>query len=151
MTDLPPVRDPEQARAQPAYTAFVAIANYERDLSVLDVLPHALDALDPEETALYADYVLNMLSAEARMYLGEKMKLYEYEFQTDLVGRPYRAGKEEGLAEAMASAVLDVLEAREIHVDPDTRARIMECTNLDQLKAWHLRALTISSAGELFA
>lgn len=85
------------------------------------------------------------------MQLGEMMKLYDYEFETDLVGRPYKAGREEGRAEALAGAVLDVLEAREIHVDSGTRARITECADLDQLKTWHLRALTISSASDLFA
>lgn len=155
LTSLPPVTTPEQARAQPAYTALSAIVNHERDPSVLNLLLHALDALDPEETALYADYVLKALPAEARMQLGEMMKLYDYEFETDLVGRPYKAGREEGRdegrTEALAGAILDVLEAREIHVDSDTRARITECADLDQLKTWHLRALTISSASDLFA
>ncbi|MGI9004491.1 MAG: hypothetical protein ACR2GH_23045, partial [Pseudonocardia sp.] len=55
-----------------------------------------------------------------------------------------------GKAEGEARAVLAVLDARGIDVPPDARARIAECSDLDQLDVWVRRAVTAETVHDLF-
>jgi hypothetical protein len=59
-------------------------------------------------------------------------------------------GRAEATAKATAKAVLAFLEARDIEVPDDLRARIISCTDLELLDAWVRRAATVESAGDLF-
>jgi hypothetical protein len=76
------------------------------------------------------------------------------EYQSDFVRRFVLKGRAEGMAwgmaEGMARAVLAVLEARGIAVPDDARARITECSDLDQLETWVRRAVTAASMRDLF-
>lgn len=73
-----------------------------------------------------------------------------YEYQSDFVRRFIFQGRAEGKAEGEAAAVLAVLDARGIEVPDDARARIIECSDLDQLDAWVRRAVTVASIHDLF-
>ena len=53
-------------------------------------------------------------------------------------------------AEGEAAAVLMVLDARDIDVPVDARARITGCTDLDQLETWVRRAAIATSVNDLF-
>ncbi|WP_329618542.1 hypothetical protein [Streptomyces sp. S465] len=59
-------------------------------------------------------------------------------------------GKAEGEAHGRAQGVLRVLEKRGIPTQPETRDRITNCTDLDTLDRWLDRAITVSTADELF-
>ena len=48
------------------------------------------------------------------------------------------------------AALLEVLDARGIEVDAASRQRILDCSDLAQLKVWLRRAVTVQSAHELF-
>ncbi|MFJ1993664.1 hypothetical protein [Streptomyces asiaticus] len=56
-----------------------------------------------------------------------------------------------GKAEGEARGVLRVLEKRGIPTLAETRDRIINCTDLDTLDRWLDRAVTVSTADELFA
>ncbi|WP_167521557.1 hypothetical protein [Microbispora triticiradicis] len=43
-----------------------------------------------------------------------------------------------------------MLEARGLEVPDDVRERIRRCQDLDQLRTWVRRAVTVTSAQELF-
>lgn len=60
-------------------------------------------------------------------------------------------GKEAGITEGLARALLTVLSAREIPVDPEARARIEACQDAALLQAWIGRAAGAASTAELFA
>ncbi|WP_259402573.1 hypothetical protein [Microbispora sp. H10670] len=54
------------------------------------------------------------------------------------------------LAKGEGDAILNVLEARGLEVPDDVRERIHQCQDLDQLRTWVRRAVTVTSAHELF-
>src|SRR5262249_20962676 len=104
------------------------------------------------------DVVFAALPAAARSYLEALMATRTYEYQSDFVRRYVfqgRAegrveGRAEGEAKGRAKAVLMVLDARGVDVPDDARARITECSDLDQLDIWVRRAATVDSINDLF-
>ncbi|MQY25482.1 hypothetical protein [Nocardia aurantia] len=88
--------------------------------------------------------------------LGDYPWKSEFALQHQALGRAegealgLAKGEARGFAKGEAKAILDVLSARGISVDPDSRRRIRECTDLDQLTHWVKRAIEVSSAAELF-
>jgi uncharacterized protein involved in propanediol utilization len=48
------------------------------------------------------------------------------------------------------SALLEVLEARGLQVDEQSRQRIVACTELEQLRRWLRKAVSVQSVQELF-
>ncbi|MGH3373698.1 MAG: hypothetical protein ACRDP6_03055 [Actinoallomurus sp.] len=57
----------------------------------------------------------------------------------------------EGEARGEARAVLTVLSTRGIDVPEDVRVRISECSDIEQLESWVVRAVTADSVDDLFA
>jgi len=143
------------------------------ELAVLSVLAHARGSdgeriaaaalegaatLDEDKSKFYTDLVLMVLPEAARSALEAMMTAGSYEYQSELVKRWVREvqqgkaeGKTEGKAEGKADALLELLEARGLIVSEAQRQRITSCRDLAQLSAWLRRALTASSASELFA
>ncbi|MGH3612156.1 MAG: hypothetical protein ACRDRK_05995 [Pseudonocardia sp.] len=97
--------------------------------------------------------VLAALPDAAQRYLEGLVATGTYEYQSDFARRYFSRGKAEGeakgKAEGEAKAVLAVLDARGI--DVPARARIAECSDIDQLDTWERRAVTVDSVHDLFA
>ncbi|WP_444962541.1 hypothetical protein [Nocardiopsis sp. M1B1] len=74
------------------------------------------------------------------------MAVRDYEFRTELIGRPFREGRIEGRAEA----ILGVLDARGIAVSNEARERVNASSDLDELDRWVRRAAKVDSAEDLF-
>jgi len=62
----------------------------------------------------------------------------------------WQEGFQKGLREGWRSALLVVLEARGFQVDEQTRQRIATCTELEQLRRWVRKAVSVQSVQELF-
>ncbi|WP_329220744.1 hypothetical protein OG352_28215 [Streptomyces sp. NBC_01485] len=58
--------------------------------------------------------------------------------------------REEGRAEVWAKSVLIILETRGIDAPEEVRERITGCYDLDLLRHWLARAITVASAAEVF-
>lgn len=69
-----------------------------------------------------------------------------YEYKSDFARRHFARGRAAGLAEVL----LEKLTASGIEVSDDTRTRITECTDHDQLLTWIRRAVTAGSTTDLF-
>ncbi|MGI9003964.1 MAG: hypothetical protein ACR2GH_20330 [Pseudonocardia sp.] len=157
---VPVVTDVEYAGRVPELAVLSAIAHGgDPDRSkVLDAVVAALATVDPDRGGLYCDLVLAVLPEAAQRYLEGLMATGTYEYRSDFARRYFfegraegeAAGKEEGKAEGEARAVLAVLDARGIDVPPDTRTRIVECADLDQLDIWVRRAVTAETVHDLF-
>jgi hypothetical protein len=79
----------------------------------------------------------------------------DYQWQSE-IGRTAKAkGEAEGLArgkaEGKAEAVLDILQDRGLVVSETQRARVLSCSDLNLLRHWLRRALSVQSTDELFA
>lgn len=59
--------------------------------------------------------------------------------------------REEGRAEALRAAVLDVLEARGLTVDDNSRAALDGCRDLKTLQTWLARAATSQTTTQVFS
>lgn len=82
-----------------------------------------------------------------------------YEYQSDFAKRYFSQGPQEGRAERLQEgraeglhdALLRVLAARGVPVDGALAARIRACHDIATLERWLERALTVTSAEDLFA
>jgi hypothetical protein len=70
-----------------------------------------------------------------------------YEYRSDFA----RGYFSQGEAKGEANALLEVLDVRGIGVSEDLRARVVGCTDIDQLRVWLRRAVTAGSIDEVFA
>jgi hypothetical protein len=59
-------------------------------------------------------------------------------------------GRERGVAKGRATSVLDLLEVRQVPVDARTRRRVLATRDESRLRRWLVRALTVTSAEQLF-
>lgn len=76
-------------------------------------------------------------------------RTYPFGSQMRLQGR--EEGREQGRLEALAAAILKVLDGRGIAVDGDSRTRIASCRDADVLDMWLDRAVIVAKASDLFA
>lgn len=151
---LPPITDPQQAQRHPYLAVLTAAIHHATEPAVLKALVPAFHSLDQADSSLYADYVLAALPLAARKYLEEQMTLADYEFKTDFIGRPFRAGeakgRAEGLTEGRAANLLTILEARALPVSEAVRERVGSCEDVDQLDRWVRKAITATRAEDIF-
>ncbi len=154
---IPAVTDVAAARAQPelAVVSVLAHAHGPRALDVGRALLEACRDLDDVRGRLYTDVVFAFLNDAARRALEVEMQLDNYIYQSEFARRFVAQGREEGRevgrVEALASAVLEVLEARGLEIDQAARVRVVSCTDADQLHAWLKAAVTAASTAALFA
>ena len=74
----------------------------------------------------------------------------ESQYQSEFAKKYVAVGREEGVAEGKARALLDVLAARGITVDGRSEKRIVGCTATRQLDAWIKRAVSVDRVRDLF-
>jgi hypothetical protein len=147
---VPVVTDLVQARQSPELAVLSAMAHGHRgpeQTLVFKAFLAALNVLDEGHADLYADVVLKVLPAAARDCLEALMISAPYRYESDFARRYFDQGEARGRAED----VLAVLGARGIEVTDDVRERISGCTDLGQLRTWILRAVTATTADDLFA
>ena len=157
---LPGIVDPESARRTPELAVLSAVAHGKsRDTAravqiAFAALVGCVD-LDAEKATFYADVVRVSLGKAARAALESLMQSPEHhEFQSAFA-RKYTAigkteGKTEGKAEGKAEALLRVLDRRGLFASAAQRRRVLGCSDLQQLDVWLDRAITATSADEVF-
>jgi hypothetical protein len=145
---VPLVTDAAAARRNPEVTVLSALAHGGREppSAVFGALLAALDVIDHDHANLYADLVLAVLPAAARVRLEEFMtaEAQQHDFAGRYITRFERIGLARGEALGEARALLAILDARDIQVSDEVRAQIENCTDVDKLEAWIRRAITAS-------
>jgi hypothetical protein len=154
---VPVVRDIEAAKRDPELAVLSAMA-HGKDETGPQVALAALAAargLDGERGLLYSDLVMASLSGATRTAMEELMASGNYEYQSDFAKSHQAKGRAEGeakgRAEGEARGVLNVLSARGLVVSEEQKARILACSNVETLDGWIRKAVTVTSADELFA
>ncbi|WP_437856223.1 hypothetical protein [Sorangium sp. So ce363] len=153
---VPVVTDADQARAAPEVVVLSAMAHGQGEAAeaIGVAFLAAAGGLDEERRAVYGDLVLSSLNAAARRTLEAMMKSgYEFqsEFARSYVAKGVEKGRQQGLLEAKAQAVLAVLEARGLEVPAEVRGRVLASTDIAELDRWIRRAASVGDAGELLA
>jgi len=93
--------------------------------------------------------ILRLASDAARQILEAMMTTSEYE--KTFVERIHDQGIAEGEARGEAKALLRLLDARELDLTQGQREQVMSSTDAAQLDRWFDRAITASTAAEVFA
>lgn len=113
-----------------------------------------LALLPPEKGPAYYENACRMSATAIRHVLEDLVSTTAWPVYSPFAREHFGRGKAEGIAEGKAEgeaeAILLVLEARGLEITAQERARIAECTDLAQLKAWVTRAATVPSTSDLF-
>ncbi|WP_406331469.1 hypothetical protein [Streptomyces sp. NBC_00203] len=84
----------------------------------------------------------------------ESLALHEVSYLRSKAGgwaEEYAEGWADGFAEGRATAVLRVLQARNVHITGNTWERVTDCSDLATLTRWLNLAFTVTRAEDLFA
>jgi hypothetical protein len=114
---------------------------------VLDAIasPSVTDSDRVRMTAI----ILNLASDAARQILEAMMTTAKYE--KTFIERIHDQGIAEGEARGEAKAVLKLLDARGLAPTGEQRQQVLSSTDPAQLDLWFDRAITASTAAEVFA
>jgi hypothetical protein len=154
---VPTITDPAVAAADPELAVLSAMAHGQGDPETAALIGLAATSAvgqlsDPDRVVLYGDLILSALSEAARKAL--QMIPQGYEFQSPIIRDSIQKGRTEGEAtgeaKGQARSVLDVLEIRGLPVSPTQQEKILSCTETTVLTTWLKRAVTVTSADELF-
>ncbi len=169
--EIPVVTDVSVARKNPDLALLSVIAHGEGPEATpvgMAALVAARD-LDEEKAKVYADIVWTILGPrsdqvqEALMQSGFEGYEYQSEFARKYVAQGRAEGEAKGKAEGKAEgeakgkaegkadALLAVLAARALPLSEEQRQRILACRDLVQLDRWIARAVSVTTAAELFA
>lgn len=113
-----------------------------------DALASALKTMEDEDKAYdLAELTLVGLEDTPADTIWRQMVAMDTSFHRSSFSRQLRA---EGNVEGRSAAVLRVLDKRGVAITDQQRARLAECTDLDQLDTWLDRAVTAACASEVF-
>jgi hypothetical protein len=121
---------------------------------VLDALASA--EVNESDRLRMTAIILRLAGATARQKLEAMMKTSEYEktfvelIHDQGIAEGKAAGIAEGKAEGKAEDVLKLLDARHLAPSEKQRQQVTSCTDAAQLDLWFDRAITASSAVEVF-
>ena len=105
-------------------------------------------AAKPDRYHRYVHLIRIFTPQRARQKLEQTVEDF---FKDPFIDRFIEQGKQEGRADSAARVLLTILAARGIAIPEQTRARIAECADSDQLESWAARAATSTTADEVFA
>ncbi|WP_100445292.1 hypothetical protein [Glycomyces xiaoerkulensis] len=156
--NTPFITDPETA-AEDVVFCVLAVLCHRLDPDIekaMRPLAEALDSLDPETAAYWAEFTEGGLGKGcARESWRNIMRTMPYRYKSALrlegeaTGRA--EGRVEGRVEGLAEAILAFLSERGVDVGDADRDRITACTDPGLLRRWLLRAPSVESAADLFA
>jgi hypothetical protein len=161
---LPIITDPSEVAARPDIAA-VAVAAHPT-LRTIRAFFQGLREMPQEAVDKYIEDAHRICAPDARSLMEEIMPESPWVVSTPFAKEHFGRGRAEGLAEGRAEgqalgflageakgeaqALLAVLNARHIWHSADHLARVLDCTDLDQLNAWLLRAATATKIEEVF-
>jgi hypothetical protein len=160
---IPPVTDVEEAKRslERAFLSGLVHASEPVAAEIGLALAAALDAAPDDAGLYYWDTLLAVLGDAIRRTIDMQLKNWKprsdwgkqflAEVKEEVRAAGLAAGRAEGRAEGQADAILAMLDARGLALDPPLRERITACTNLDLLARWVRRAATASSVEEVLA
>lgn len=152
---VPVVNDVEAARRDPELAVLSAMAHGHGDVqtavSIAVAAAGAARGLEEETQMLYCDLIESALGEAARKALSMIPQNYVFQGPSYKRGREegHRQGREEG-AVAMASSVVDVLEARGLEPTDEERDRILASRDVNELRGWLRRAATAERVDQIF-
>lgn len=143
---MPVIQDPEQAKATPFLAVLSAVAHgHDEPEIAIQAAAAARDAIVPlSDGDVYFDLIKASLGEAARKAF--EMLPATYRYQDESLQNSFDRGEAKGKAHAL----LTLLDARGLAVSDANRERILTCADSEQLDRMVRRALSATSADELF-
>ncbi|MEU1822336.1 hypothetical protein ABZ502_07775 [Streptomyces abikoensis] len=151
--NVPVITAPDRAARNLALATFSAITHGsdQEAPAILEALARALNTADPESIAYYSELLeIGLGNSPARDIWRNLMPRTYFPGRGTLIEQTWLEGEAQGRLKERAESVVRVLEHRKIPVSPEVRERILTCTYLDTLGQWLDRAVTVSTAEEIF-
>jgi hypothetical protein len=154
--DVPRITGVEQARANPELAALSAIAHGSLGGDdALDVLRAWVEAEKQRQEGQpsYAALVYTLLSGPDAVQLFKELEVavgIPEAMRNPIIREAVEFGEAKGEARGEAKAVLRILRRRDIPISHEAQERVLSCTDQVTLEKWIDRAITVSSADELF-
>jgi hypothetical protein len=154
---VPVITDDERARREP-YLAMLSVmahgwGDQDLALAIAKATARGIGGLPDEDRRLLYLFIIWSSLGEAARKVFEMLPNIQ-PFLSESQRRAFAAakaeGKVEGKVEGKAEAVLRILARREISITEDQRQRILDGNDLAMLDRWLDRALTVTTADELF-
>ncbi|MCO5995932.1 hypothetical protein [Actinoallomurus rhizosphaericola] len=146
---VPAITDQKEAAAHPELAALAVMMHGMHKPVVKTFVTAVAVPGTPGYAPHYYEYTYAM-AAPAIKRIMEEVVSETWPVYSPFAREHFGRGKAEGKAEGEADALLTVLETRGIEVPQTTRARITNCTDVEELKAWLKRAVVARSADEVF-
>ncbi|PWI07109.1 hypothetical protein DIZ27_29635 [Streptomyces sp. NWU339] len=150
--EVPVVFDPDEAARDIPLTVLSA-ALHRRDpdanviLKALAVALKGLSADDENTAGKFIELTEQGLGKAPAADFWRQLMAADLSFFQSQTAQNLRA---EGKAEGKADDILLLLERREVELSEAERERILGCPDLDTLSLWFVRAITATSAAEVF-
>ena len=152
--NVPLIADEAEAKRDVFLAAFSAMTHGKGPgaAAILKPLAAALEATDTEGAGMLAQFVESCLGdAQAKQIWKELMMPVNYFFRHEVAEKVREGGPRGGHQKERASMVLRILDWRSITVPDSVRDRVESCSDLSQLEIWAQRAVSATSAEDLFA
>ncbi|MDA2807930.1 hypothetical protein [Nocardiopsis suaedae] len=147
--DIPIVEDVDTAAADPALAALSVMAHGYAP-GVLDTFMEGLTRLEADDSSKYYEYAYRLASQQVKNNLEAAMSSSAWPVYSPFAKEHFSKGREEGVIEERASAILDILHARGKAVDDGVRDRITACTDGEKLRTWLFAAATVEKTEDIF-
>ncbi|WP_329367520.1 hypothetical protein [Streptomyces sp. NBC_01483] len=150
--NLPTIIDPDEAAEDLALAVFSALAHANDPAlpAILEAPATALANVGGETAQDWAEYTeIGLGDTQSRAFWRHLMPLRPSRFPGS--GTIIEESRIEGEAKGRAEDILRILDLRAIDIPESARERVNGCTDLELLGTWFDRALTVTTAEELFA
>ncbi|SBT88586.1 hypothetical protein GA0115233_1003108 [Streptomyces sp. DI166] len=147
--NVPVITDPSTAARDIPLATLSAITHAKNPNApaILKALAVALKTIDEETARIFAELTeLGLGTATAAETWRQLMSVDLSFFRSETSQRL----RDEGLAKGRIEDILLILDTRGVEVTEAARERITSSTDLDELRGWLTRALTVRSADDLF-
>lgn len=152
--NTPLITEPEIAAEDVAFAVFAALTHRESPEieNALNSLAHALSKTDIDTAVHLAEFTEAGLGDGCAETIWRRIIMtMTYPFATKLHAELEAKGREKGRVEGQAGMLLMLLDHRGVTLTEVERERIATCTDEERLADWAVKAVSVSSAAELFS
>ncbi|MBA2896991.1 hypothetical protein [Nonomuraea soli] len=143
--DIPAITEPAVMRTDPALFVLSVIVHGDKP-EVAEAFCEGIAELPGDYAGYYYEHALAKATRTTKQRMEAAMKL-----RIPAVSDMAKEQRSLGRAEARVEDVLLTMEVRGLTISLADRHRVESCTDLAQLDVWFRRALTASTAEEVFA
>jgi hypothetical protein len=151
--NVPRIGSADLAEQDVMFTVLSALTHRKGDDvdEILQALAAALARTETETATYLAEFTeVGLGKGRAAKIWRALMRTMNYGFESQLHREWREEGREEGLVQGTAIAVLRVLTARGIAIPDEIARRVHACTDRTVLEDLHIRAITVERAEDLF-